>query len=101
MYAVAGLFNGFQHAFAFVRDSALPLSSILYCTNNFTATPINTLWFVALMAALQGLLAFVGTVATNAIDTMSITAAYAIPTFAQLAFNNDFKPGAFNFGFFN
>lgn len=46
------------------------------------------------------MLAFVGTAATNAIYTMSITAAYAIPTLSQLALNNDFKPGAFNFGFF-
>ncbi|KAI6019378.1 hypothetical protein BKA83DRAFT_4030713, partial [Pisolithus microcarpus] len=65
-----------RQTFAFARDSVLPLSSILYRINSFTGTPINVVWIVILMAALSGLLAFSCMSATNAIHTMSITAAY-------------------------
>ncbi|KAI6038890.1 amino acid/polyamine transporter I [Pisolithus marmoratus] len=93
-----------RQTFAFARDGALPLSNILYRMNSFTGTPVNTVWFVVLMAALLGLLAFAGPAAINAIFTMSITAlyvAYTIPIFARFAFDNDFKPGPFNLGFFS
>lgn len=93
-----------RQTFAFARDGALPLSSILYRINSFTGTPVNTVWFVVVMAALLGLLAFAGTGAIDAIFTMSITAlyvAYAIPIFARFAFDNNFKPGPFNLGFFS
>ncbi|KAI6106449.1 amino acid/polyamine transporter I [Pisolithus croceorrhizus] len=93
-----------RQTFAFARDGALPLSSILYRINSFTGTPVNTVWFVVVMAALLGLLAFAGAGAIDAIFTMSITAlyvAYAIPIFARFAFDNNFKPGPFNLGFFS
>ncbi|KIN94136.1 hypothetical protein M404DRAFT_1008585, partial [Pisolithus tinctorius Marx 270] len=97
------LLGASRQTFAFARDGALPLSSILYRVNSFTGTPVNTVWFVVFMAGLLGLLAFAGTAAIDAIFTMSITSlyvAYAIPIFAQFAFNNDFKPGPFNLGIF-
>lgn len=93
-----------RQTFAFARDGALPLSSILYRINSFTGTPVNTVWFVVVMAALLGLLAFAGAGAIDAIFTMSITAlyvAYAIPIFSRFAFDNNFKPGPFNLGFFS
>lgn len=93
-----------RQTFAFARDGALPLSSILYRINSFTGTPVNTVWFVVVMAALLGLLAFAGAGAIDAIFTMSITAlyvAYAIPIFSRFAFDNNFKPGPFHLGFFS
>ncbi|KAI6118536.1 hypothetical protein EDD16DRAFT_1707334 [Pisolithus croceorrhizus] len=89
--------------FARARDGALLLSSILYRINSFTGMPVNTVWFVIVMAGLLGLLVCAGAGAIDAISTVSITAlyvAYAIPMFARFAFDNDFKPGPFNLGFF-
>ncbi|KAI8972562.1 APC amino acid permease [Trametes punicea] len=90
-----------RQSFAFSRDGALPLSKWLYRMNNFTGTPVNTVWFVAVFAILLGLLAFAGESAINAIFAMSITAlyiAYAIPIAARFLGNNDFVPGPFNLG---
>ncbi|KAI6158970.1 hypothetical protein EDD17DRAFT_931549 [Pisolithus thermaeus] len=90
--------------FARARDGALLLSSILYRINSFTGMPVNTVWFVIVMAGLLGLLVCAGAGAIDAISTVSITAlyvAYAIPMFARFAFDNDFKPGPFNLGFFS
>ncbi|KAI5984921.1 amino acid/polyamine transporter I [Pisolithus orientalis] len=98
------LLGASRQTFAFARDGALPLSNILYRVNSFTGTPVNTVWFVVLMAGLLGLLAFAGTGAIDAIFTMSnssLYVAYAIPIFARFAFDNDFKPGPFNLGIFS
>ncbi|KAF8438637.1 amino acid/polyamine transporter I [Boletus edulis BED1] len=71
-----------RQTFAFARDGALPLSSILYRMNRFTCTPVNTVWFVAAIVALLGLLSFAGAQAINAIFALSVTGlyiAYSIP----------------------
>lgn len=71
--------------------------------NKYTQTPVNTVFFVALLSLLLGLLAFAGPQAINAIFSLSIVAlyvAYAIPIVARFAFDNDFKPGPFNLGIF-
>ncbi|KAI6018960.1 hypothetical protein BKA83DRAFT_4309890, partial [Pisolithus microcarpus] len=49
---------------------------------------------------LLGLLAFACTSATNAIHIVSVTAAYGVPIFSWLAFNNDFNAGPSNLGSF-
>ncbi|KAF8130357.1 amino acid/polyamine transporter I [Boletus edulis] len=93
-----------RQTFAFARDGALPLSSILYRMNRFTCTPVNTVWFVAAIAALLGLLSFAGAQAINAIFALSVTGlyiAYLIPIASRFVFKNDFKPGPFNLGIFS
>jgi len=71
--------------------------------NSYTGTPVNTVWFSVVMAALFGALTFPGAQATNAMFAVSIAAlyvAYVIPIVARFVFENDFKPGPFNLGVF-
>jgi amino acid transporter len=92
-----------RQSFAFARDGALPLSSILYRMNDFTGTPVNTVWFVAAISTLLGLLSLAGTQAINAVFALSVTGlyvAYSIPIAARFIFKNNFKPGPFNLGIF-
>ncbi|KAG2143445.1 amino acid/polyamine transporter I [Suillus bovinus] len=93
-----------RQTFAFSRDGALPFSSFLYRMNSFTKTPVNTVWFVAIVSIILGLLSFAGPQAVNAIFSLSVTAlyiAYAIPIIARFVFKNNFKPGPFNLGIFS
>ncbi|KAG2047467.1 amino acid transporter [Suillus hirtellus] len=93
-----------RQTFAFSRDGALPFSSVLYRMNSFTKTPVNTVWFVAIISIILGLLSFAGPQAINAIFSLSVTAlyiAYSIPIIARFVFTNDFKPGPFNLGIFS
>jgi amino acid transporter len=93
-----------RQSFAFARDGALPFSSILYRMNSFTGTPVNTVWFVAAISIILGLLAFAGAAAIDAIFAISVTAlyiAYSIPIIARFIFTNDFKPGPFSLGIFS
>ncbi|KAF8553643.1 amino acid transporter [Imleria badia] len=93
-----------RQSFAFARDGALPLSSILYRMNGFTGTPVNTVWFVAAIATLLGLLSLTGAQAINAVFALSVTGlyvAYSIPIAARFIFKNNFKPGPFNLGIFS
>ncbi|KAH7884213.1 amino acid/polyamine transporter I [Phlebopus sp. FC_14] len=81
-----------RQSFAFARDGALPLSDLLYRFNKYTATPVNTVWFDALMALLVGLFA---------VFSISVTAtylAYMVPIVSRFAFDNNFKPGPFHLG---
>lgn len=71
--------------------------------NNYTETPVNTVWFVAGSALALGLLAFAGEQAINAVFAISVTGlyiAYAIPIAARFLGTNNFKPGPFNLGIF-
>ena len=71
--------------------------------NSYTGTPVNTVWFSVVTAALLGALTFAGAQATNAVFAVSIAAlyvAYAIPIMARFVFENDFKPGPFDLGVF-
>jgi amino acid transporter len=93
-----------RQTFAFSRDGALPFSSFLYRMNSFTKTPVNTVWFVAIISIILGMLSFAGSQAINAIFALSVTAlyiAYAIPMIARFAFKNNFKPGPFDLGIFS
>ncbi|KAG1744393.1 amino acid/polyamine transporter I [Suillus lakei] len=93
-----------RQTFAFARDGALPFSSYLYRMNSFTKTPVNTVWFVAVISIVLGMLSFAGPQAINAIFALSVTAlyvAYAIPIIARFVFKNNFKPGPFDLGIFS
>jgi len=92
-----------RQTFAFSRDGALPFSTWLYRMNAFTGTPVNSVWFDAVLALVLGLLAFAGTQAINAVFAISVTAlyvAYAVPVIARFLCTNDFKPGPFSLGIF-
>ncbi|KAM5532681.1 hypothetical protein V8D89_013650 [Ganoderma adspersum] len=93
-----------RQAFAFSRDGALPFSKWLYRMNGYTRTPVNTVWFVAILAIILGLLAFAGPSAINAVFALGVTAlyiAYCIPIAARFLGDNDFVPGPFNLGRFS
>ncbi|KAI0255444.1 amino acid permease-domain-containing protein [Lactifluus subvellereus] len=92
-----------RQSFAFARDGALPFSSWLYRMNNFTKTPVNTVWFCAAGSIALGALVFAGTQAVNAVFSISITAlyvAYSIPITARWIWRkeNGWTPGAFSLG---
>ncbi|KAF8582849.1 amino acid transporter [Ramaria rubella] len=91
-----------RQTFAFSRDGALPLSRYMYRINGFTKTPVNTVWFSALLAALLGLLAFAGPSATNALFSLSVVGnniAYSIPIAVRFIYARDsFTPGPFSLG---
>ncbi|KAJ8594353.1 amino acid transporter [Rhizopogon salebrosus TDB-379] len=95
------LLVGSRQTFAFARDGALPFSRNLYRINRYTNTPVNTVWFDAIVALVIGLLAFASTQAIEAVFTIAITASYIsyiTPISARFLFKNDFKPGPFNLG---
>ncbi|CUA75899.1 putative amino-acid permease PB24D3,02c [Schizosaccharomyces pombe 972h-] [Rhizoctonia solani] len=91
-----------RQVFAFSRDGAMPFSSMLYCMNDYTGTPVNTVWFSVIIAALLGLLAFAGDVAIMAVFSISVIGlyvAYIIPIGARFVFNEgNFTPGPFTLG---
>ncbi|KAG1744390.1 amino acid permease-domain-containing protein [Suillus lakei] len=67
-----------RQTFAFARDGALPFSSYLYRMNSFTKTPVNTVWFVAVISIILGMLSFAGSQAINAIFALSVTGSLPI-----------------------
>ncbi|KAF8330588.1 amino acid/polyamine transporter I [Cantharellus anzutake] len=78
-----------RQAFAFSRDGALPFSRYLYRMNSFTGTPVNTVWFSGIGAALLGLLSFAGPAAISAIFSISVMGlyiAYSVPIMCRFAF---------------
>lgn len=71
--------------------------------NSYTQTPVNTVWFVGVLALLLGLLVFAGDQAINAVFAISVVAlyaAYTIPIAARFLGPNDFKRGPFHLGIF-
>jgi amino acid transporter len=92
-----------RQTFAFARDSALPFSNWLYRMNSYTKTPINTVWFDAILAMIMGLLVFAGPAAISGVFSLGIVAlylAYSIPITVRFTGGQPFKPGPFNLGFF-
>ncbi|KAH9477066.1 putative amino-acid permease C11D3.08c [Psilocybe cubensis] len=90
-----------RQTFAFSRDSALPFSGWLYRMNSFTKTPVNTVWYDAILSLALGLLVFAGDQAINAVFALSVVGlyyAYAVPIAARFIFENNFKPGPFYCG---
>ncbi|KAG2135256.1 amino acid/polyamine transporter I [Suillus clintonianus] len=95
------LLVGSRQTFAFARDGALPFSQYLYRINSYTGTPVNTVWFDAVLVLAIGLLAFVSTQAIDAVFTIAVTASYVsyiTPIATRFVFKNNFKPGPFNLG---
>ncbi|EIN04131.1 APC amino acid permease [Punctularia strigosozonata HHB-11173 SS5] len=93
--------SGSRQVYAFSRDGALPFSSVLYRINSLTGTPVNCVWFTAILSLLPSLLAFAGTAAISAVFTMVIIGlyiTYAIPICSRFLSNNDFVPGPFSLG---
>jgi len=81
--------------------SALPFSGWLYTMNSYTGTPVNTVWFDAILALALGLLIFAGDQAINAVFALSVVGlyfAYSIPVVARFVGTNKFKPGPFDLG---
>lgn len=69
--------------------------------NSYTKTPVNTVWFDAILSIALGLLVFAGNQAINAVFALSVTAlyfAYSVPIIVRFTGDNDFKPGPFNLG---
>ncbi|KAJ3511130.1 hypothetical protein NMY22_g15750 [Coprinellus aureogranulatus] len=90
------LLGASRQTFAFSRDGALPFSGWLYQISSYTQTPINSVWYDAILAIVMGLLVFAGDQAINAAFALSVTGlyvAYAIPIVARFWGENDFKPG--------
>ena len=97
------MLNLHSHPGVYNNTKALPFSSWLYCMNSYTKTPVNTVWFDAILAIALGLLAFAGSQAINAVFALSVTGlyfAYAIPIVVRFTGDNDFKPGPFHLGIF-
>ncbi|KAF8662742.1 hypothetical protein AX16_001100 [Volvariella volvacea WC 439] len=110
MMGTSMLLAASRQTFAFSRDMALPFSKWLYQMNSYTQTPINTVWFDALLALALGLLAFAGDQAINAVFAISVAGlyvAYAIPIVCKFAFDHETKgqrkwrKGAFHLGAFS
>ncbi|VDC04470.1 unnamed protein product [Peniophora sp. CBMAI 1063] len=87
--------------YAFSRDGALPLSSVIRRVNATTGTPICAVWFAVFISALLGLLSFAGPAAIGAIFSLVVVGqftAYSIPICARFLGKNSFKPGPFTLG---
>ncbi|KAG1865983.1 hypothetical protein F4604DRAFT_1779868 [Suillus subluteus] len=85
---------------SFGQNGTLALWSFVVLAH-FTKTPVNTVWFVAIISIILGMLSSAGSQAIDAIFALSVTAlyiAYAIPMIARFVFTNNFKPGPFNLG---
>ncbi|KAF5314690.1 hypothetical protein D9611_007004 [Ephemerocybe angulata] len=101
MMGTSMLLGASRQTFAFSRDGALPFSGWLYQISGYTKTPVNSVWYDAILAIVMGLLVFAGDQAINAAFALSVTAlyiAYAIPIAARFMGENDFKPGPFYLG---
>ncbi|KAH7342013.1 hypothetical protein B0J17DRAFT_715157 [Rhizoctonia solani] len=59
-----------------ITQWAMPFSNILYRMNDYTETPVNTVWFSVFIAALLGLLAFAGSVAIMAVFSIAVIGLY-------------------------
>ncbi|KAN0124703.1 Amino acid/polyamine transporter I [Lactarius tabidus] len=92
-----------RQSFAFARDGALPFSNWLYRINDYSKTPVNSVWFCAFGALVLGALVFAGTQAVDAVFAISVTAlyvAYSITIATRWIWRkeNGWTPGAFSLG---
>ncbi|KAF5326351.1 hypothetical protein D9611_000927 [Ephemerocybe angulata] len=98
------LLSASRQTFAFSRDGALPFSGWVYRMNSYTGTPVNSVWYDAILSIVMAILVFAGDQAINAVFAISVTGlyiAYAIPIVARFVGHNDFQPGPFNLGVFS
>ncbi|KAF9457969.1 amino acid/polyamine transporter I [Collybia nuda] len=95
------LMVGSRQLFAFARDHGLPFSGILYNINPRTKTPVNAVFFLAIMSLLLGLISFAGPIAISAVFTMSVVCQYigfVTPVIARWVGGTKFEPGPFSLG---
>ncbi|KAJ7848955.1 amino acid/polyamine transporter I [Mycena olivaceomarginata] len=95
------LISSSRQIFAFSRDGALVFSSLLYNINPTTGTPVRSVWFSAICAALLGLTTFGGPAATGAIFSLGVVGQYvanSIPIAARFLGGQQFKCGPFHLG---
>ena len=88
--------------FAYSRDGCFPCSWWMARVNKTTKTPVNAVWFNAVIGILLTLLLFGGPAAIGAIFSVGALAgfvAFTIPIFIKTFFVADrFRPGPWNLG---
>ncbi|KAF7909496.1 uncharacterized protein EAF01_003214 [Botrytis porri] len=91
--------------FAYARDDCFPCSWWIKRINKSTYTPVNAVWFNAVIGCLLLLLIFGGSVAIGAIFSVGAIAAYVaftIPIFIRVFFVGDrFRRGPWHLGKFS
>ncbi|KAG8530666.1 uncharacterized protein KY384_004021 [Bacidia gigantensis] len=92
-------------AFAYARDGCFPYSWWISRVNRHTRTPVNAVWFNAVIGILLTLLIFGGSVAVSALFSIGAVAAFVaftIPIFIRVFLVGDrFRPGPWNLGRFS
>ncbi|KAL2037137.1 hypothetical protein N7G274_010133 [Stereocaulon virgatum] len=88
--------------FAYARDGCFPCSWWISRVNRRTQTPVNAVWFNAILGILMTLLIFGGPLAAGALFSIGAVAAFvafAIPIFIRVFLVGDrFRPGPWNLG---
>jgi len=88
--------------FAYARDGCFPLSRYWAMVNSATKTPVNAVWFNAVIGSLLTLLLFAGPVAIGAIFSVGAIGAFVaftIPITIRTFFvGRRFRPGPWNLG---
>ncbi|KAJ7696949.1 APC amino acid permease [Mycena rosella] len=98
------LISSSRQIFAFSRDGALIFSRFLYKINSVTGTPVRSVWFSVICAALLGLTSFAGPAATGAIFSLGVVGQYvanSIPIAARYLGGQEFTRGPFHLGIFS
>lgn len=88
--------------FAYARDECFPLSKYWKCVNGYTQTPVNAVWFNAIIGILLTLLIFGGELAVGALFSIGAIAAFVAfttPIFIRVFLTRgNFRPGPWNLG---
>lgn len=88
--------------FAMVRDGAMPFSKVFYSVNQYTKSPVRSVFLVFVFDAFLLLLPFINTAALAAITgtaTVGYQISYAIPILLRVTVGaSDWRPGKWNLG---
>ncbi|KAL0254310.1 GABA/polyamine transporter [Diplodia seriata] len=88
--------------FAYARDDCFPLSQYWRRVNRHTQTPVNAVWFNAIIGILLTLLIFGGELAVGALFSIGAIAAFVAfttPIFIRVVFTRgNFRPGPWHLG---
>ncbi|OJD33843.1 amino acid permease [Diplodia corticola] len=88
--------------FAYARDDCFPLSRYWKRVNRHTQTPVNAVWFNAIIGILLTLLIFGGELAIGALFSIGAIAAFVAfttPIFIRVFFTRgNFRPGPWHLG---
>ena len=92
-------------AFAYARDDCFPCSWWIARVNRHTLTPVNAVWFNAIIGIIMTLLILGGSLAVGALFSIGAIAAFVaftIPIFIRVFLVADrFRPGPWNLGRFS